>query len=173
MPTTVHVNRTAQTITEWLPVSTTFIKFLIVGGVGYLVNQVVLFSLYDSPVSSFLPEKGTPFDVGPLTISDVKLLIASILAVEASIASNFFWHERWTFRDRDQRRSPPLRYLTFHFTSMGSPLISLTVVNVLSPVFGVWPYISNTVGICLAAVWNWTWNTRVIWPRKPSSEIAP
>ncbi len=147
-------------------------KFLVVGGVGYLVNQFVLFLFYDSPLSFFLPGKGTDLDLFFLTLSDTKLLIASVIAVETAIASNFYWHQRWTFRDRDQRRSLPVRFLAFHCTSIGSPVISLAAVNVLTPVFGITPYISNTIGICLGAVWNWTWNTLVIWPKTSTPEAA-
>lgn len=148
-----------------LPVSATFIKFLIVGGVGYLVNQFTLFLLYDSPLSSILPAKGTDFDLIFFTHPDIRLLIASAIAVEASIVSNFFWHERWTFHDRDRRASLLIRFGTFNFTSIGSPLISVATVNILVPNFGVNPYIANTIGIGLGTAWNWTWNSMVIWPQ--------
>ena len=169
----VRVYRSAQSVLERLSVSPTFVKFLIVGGIGYLVNQFVLFTLYDSPVASLLPDKGTHLDLGFLTISDVTLLIASTVAVEAAIASNFYWHQRWTFRDREFRRPLPIRFLAFHLTSMGSPVISLVAVNVLSPLFGLWPYFSNTIGICLGALWNWTWNTLVIWPKQHNRAHLP
>ena len=161
-----RINTAAYTTLQRLPVSTTFIKFLVVGGAGYLVNQFVLFTLYDLSFPSILPEKGKSFDCGLFTISDLKLLLASIVAVEASIVSNFTWHQRWTFRGRHQRRALPVRFLAFHFTSMGSPLISLVAVNVLTPAFVILPYIANTIGICLAAAWNWTLNSFLIWPKE-------
>ncbi|TET18123.1 MAG: GtrA family protein [Dehalococcoidia bacterium] len=148
-----------------LPVSTTFVKFLVVGGFGYLVNQSTLFLLYDSPVAALLPAKGSALDFILFTHSDVRLLIASAVAVELSIISNFFWHERWTFRDRERSTSLPIRFLTFNSASIGSPLISFTTVNVLTPLFGINPYIANTIGICLGTAWNWTWTSMVIWPR--------
>ena len=165
-PAMAGSDRTGYSLLRRLPVSSTFIKFLIVGGIGYLVNQFTLFALYDSPISGVLPAKGTEFEFVFITISDVKLLIASALAVEAAITSNFSWHERWTFRDRERRSSLPLRFLTFNCTSIGSPLISLATVNVLTPLLGISPYISNTIGIGLGTAWNWTWNTMFIWPRQ-------
>src|SRR3990170_6144746 len=160
-----EVHRLAASVLQRLPVSATFIKFLIVGGVGYLVNQGTLFLLYDSPLSSILPAKGTDFDFIFFKHADIRLLIASVLAVEASIVSNFLWHERWTFLGRDRRSSLPVRFLTFNFTSIGSPIISVATVNVLTPNFGVNPYIANTIGIGLGTAWNWTWNSRIIWPQ--------
>ena len=158
-------HRLASSMLQRLPVSATFIKFLIVGGVGYLVNQGTLFLLYDSPLSGILPAKGTDFDFLFFTHTDIRLLIASVLAVELSIVSNFLWHERWTFLNRDRRASLPVRFLTFNFPSLGSPIISVATVNILTPSFGVNPYIANTIGIGLGTTWNWTWNSRIIWPQ--------
>jgi len=56
-----------------------------------------------------------------------------------------------------------LRLLTFNITSIGSPIISVTTVNVLTPNFGINAYIANSIGIALGMSWNWMWNTRVIW----------
>jgi len=65
-----------------------------------------------------------------------------------------------------QRRTTALgRFLKFNCTSVGSPLISLTTVNTLTPLLGISPYIANTIGIGLGAAWNWPSNSRVIWPR--------
>jgi putative flippase GtrA len=152
-------------VVERLPVSTTFVKFLIVGGIGYLVNQFTLFTVYDSPVFTFLPARGTDFDFILFTHTDIRLFIASVMAVEAAILSNFYWHERWTFRHRERRSLRPIRFLKFNCTSIGGPLIAIATVNILTPVFDMSPYIANTIGIGLGFIWNWVWNTLVIWPR--------
>lgn len=144
----------------------TFIKFLIVGTIGYLVNQITLFIVYDSPVFWFLPEQRTRVDLGLFAHRDVRLLIATIVAVEAAIVSNFLWHERWTFRERDRSASKRWRFAKFNSTSIGSPIISVTTVNILTPMFGISPYLTNTIGIILGMTWNWLWNTFVIWPVK-------
>lgn len=172
-PPRTGLSKTAQSVLQRLPVSTTFIKFVIVGGFGYLVNQFTLFVLYDSPISRFLPTKGTDFEFIFFRHSDVRLLIASAVAVEAAIISNFYWHERWTFRDRKRRALLPYRFITFNCTSIGSVVISLAAVNILTPLFGISPYISNTIGICLGTVWNWTWNILVIWPRHKQRADSP
>ena len=155
----------ARSALQRLPVSTTFVKWAIVGGIGFLVNQFVLFMVYDSPLFAFLPARGADLKLIFFTHPDVRLLIASIAAIEAAILSNFYWHDRWTFRER-QRRSPrPIRLLKFHFFSIGSPLIVFATLNTLPPVFGVSPYIANTIGVALGASWNWIWDNHVIWRR--------
>jgi putative flippase GtrA len=143
--------------------SSTFIKFCIVGTIGYLVNQFFLFLFYDSPAFPFLPEKGTDARIVFFTHPDVRLLIATVLAVELAILSNFLWHNLWTFSDRSRRLPMLLRWIIFNITSIGSPIISVTTVNVLTPNFGVNAYIANSIGVALGMSWNWMWNTRVIW----------
>lgn len=151
--------------------STTFIKFAIVGSIGYVVNQVFLFLLYDSPAFPFLPAKDTDATIVFFTHPDVRLLIATVIAVEVSILSNFFWHNVWTFSDRAQRLPMALRFVTFNLTSIGSPVISVATVNVLTPNFGVNPYAANTLGIALGMIWNWLWNTQVIWRKAERASL--
>ena len=162
---TVGLVATTRATLERLHVSTTLVKFLIVGSIGYLVNQFTLFLVYDSPVFAFLPGKDTDFDFIFFTHPDIRLFIASVMAVEAAVVSNFYWHDRWTFRHRQRRAQPIVRFFQFNLTSIGSPIIAVATINVLTPVFDISPYISNTIGILLGTAWNWTWNTRVIWPR--------
>jgi len=158
--------QTAEAIVDRLPVSTTFLKFLIVGGVGFLINQFVLFLLYDSPVFWFLPAKDTAVDLGLFRHDDIRLLIASVLAVEAAITFQFNAHERWTFRDRERRGWGPVRFLKFNVTAAGSPIIVVVTINTLALLFGVSPYISNAIGTVIGFMWNWVWNTLVIWPQQ-------
>ncbi len=143
--------------------SSTFVRFSIVGAVGYLVNQFFLFLLYDSPAFPFLPEKDTDARIVFFTHPDVRLLIATVVAVEVAILSNFLWHNVWTFSDRSRRLPMLLRWLAFNITSIGSPIISVTTVNILTPNFGINAYIANSIGVALGMTWNWMWNTRVIW----------
>ena len=143
--------------------SSTFVKFSIVGTIGYLVNQFFLYLFYDSPAFPFLPDKGTNAHIVFFTHPDVRLLIATVVAVELAILSNFLWHNVWTFSDRSRRMLLLLRLVTFNVTSIGSPIISVTTVNVLTPHFEVNAYIANSIGVALGMTWNWVWNTQLIW----------
>ncbi len=133
------------------------------GSFGFLVNQSLLFLFYDSPALWFLPAKDTSLTILSVTHTDVRLLIAIAAGVEAAILSNFFWHNVWTFTDRTDRLPLMLRFVTFHLTSIGSPIISGTTVAVLAPKFGVNVYLANSLGIALGMIWNWFWNAQVIW----------
>jgi dolichol-phosphate mannosyltransferase len=115
-------------------------KYLVVGGIGLVVNSVGLVLLHQLLV---LP-----------------LLLASLLAVELSIASNYLLNDRWTFG----RRWPSWRrFLKFNLVSCGGLIITTATLWVF--VTGMRsPYLlANLFGIVLATGWNfainllWTW----------------
>jgi putative flippase GtrA len=75
---------------------------------------------------------GVGLQLGALTLltraAGVHYLIATPLAVETAVLHNFFWHERYTWRDRTHAKAGVLRRLVrFHLTN---GLLSL-VGNVL------------------------------------------
>ena len=143
--------------------SSTLVRFLIVGGISYVVNQVLLIVLYDHAFAS-LP-RGEENLAGAF---DLPLLLASTIALELSILIRFALNDRWTFRDRHTK---PLaaRFYQSNFTSFGSPLICLATVNILTPYFGVSYLISNSLGILLGLAWNWFWSIRLVWATGPDA----
>ena len=169
-----------RALAQRLHLPTTFVKFLIVGGMGFVVNQVMLYLLYDSPVLFFLPDKDTETSLGLVTHPDIRLLIASVLAVETAIVFQFNAHERWTFRRRLRKESWPMRFVKFQASSIVSPIIIVATTNVLSAGFSVSPYISNAIGVLLGFIWNWIVNSLVIWkdhrgadqPDEPADAVA-
>ena len=62
-----------------------FVKFSVVGAGGVIVQIVTLGVL--------------------LRAAEVHYLLATALAVEASVLNNFFWHRRWTWADRPGPRA--------------------------------------------------------------------
>lgn len=153
-----------------LHVPVTLLKFVFVGALAYLVNQAALFLLYD--VAPFLPEKDTGIDLLLFRYPDVRLLITSFVAVQCAIVFKFGIHESWTFRDR--RRDGPIiaRFLQFNVSSVLSPIVTLSAVNVLTPALDISPYVANTIGAVLGFIVNWLLSIHIIWPghrRDPES----
>jgi putative flippase GtrA len=128
------------------------VRFLLVGGLSYVVNQALLVVLYDGALASM--SRGGAFDA--------PLLLASAVALEVSILVRFALNDVWTFRDR-RGKSFIVRFYQSNFTSFGSPLICLAVVNVLTPVFGVNYLLSNSLGILLGLAWNWFSSVLFVW----------
>ncbi len=107
-----------------LHLPTTFVKFLIVGGWGFMISQFVLFLIYDADVFRFLLSKHTEVDFGlGIKHPDILLLIGSIISVEAAIVFQFNAHERWTFWDRRRSDWAPLRFFKFNISSTWNSMV--------------------------------------------------
>jgi putative flippase GtrA len=140
--------------------SPTLGRFLVVGGVSYVVNQTALYLLYDHAFAGRHADHGF----------DKALLLASVIAVEVSILVRFSLNDAWTFRGRCDK---PLatRFYQFNLSSFGSPLISLAAVNILTPQLGISYLVANSLGIAVGLAWNWLCSL-FIWPEPPSGEAV-
>lgn len=147
-----------------LPVPSSFVKFLIIGGMAYFINQVVLFLLYD--VLPLLPAKETSVDFGIFTEPDISLLIASAISVELAIAFKYFALQEFAFPDRARHGHPITRFLRFNGSCFGSTLVIVVAINVLTPVFDMSPYVATTLGTILGFTSNWAFSHYLIWPHR-------
>lgn len=132
-------------------------KFLVAGAISYVVNQAALVLFYEVIFAGMRTDADTI--IGGI---NPRLLVSSIIAVEIAIIARFLLNDMWTFRDR---RDAPFvrRFVTSNVSSLGSPLISIAVVNILTPVFGINYLVANTIGIALGFGWNYLWSTKVVW----------
>ncbi len=117
-------------------------KFLMVGGTGAVVNMVTLAFLHQ--------------------LLALPLVLASALAVELSIANNFFWNDRWTFG----RRWPTWRrFLKFNLVSLGGLVITTATLWALVTDLHSQYLLANLFGIMLATAWNFIINVLWTWKR--------
>lgn len=145
-----------------------FFKFLLVGGLGTLIQLSSLFIF-----RSILPE----FKLLFLT----NFLLAAFISIEIAITSNFILNNLWTFADRRLKaRQIPLKFLQFNLASGGSILIQLTVATIGEAVFGLIrlftiPFINLQfdtgilyvmIGILLGLFWNFFAYNRFVWKKK-------
>ncbi|HLE03531.1 MAG TPA: GtrA family protein [Anaerolineales bacterium] len=146
----------------------TLLKFMLVGLVGYFLYTGSLFIVYDLPFP-FMPDKHTSARLWFITHDDLRLLIGTLMAAQVSITGGFFARDLWVFGDSAVIRKPAWqRFLQFQAKSLVSTLAILSVtVNVLTGGFGLAHYVSTPIGIAIAFVWNWLWESQFIW-RKAS-----
>lgn len=117
-----------------------FGKFVVVGGMGALVNTLMLFILYQRV--------------------RLPLVVASPIAVEISIINNFLWNDRWTFGRKGLSLG---RFVKFNAVSSGGLVITTVTLWALVNEAGLRYIAANLVGIGLATTWNfalnalWTW----------------
>jgi putative flippase GtrA len=119
-----------------------FIKFLLVGGLGVVVNSLALFVLHQ--------------------LMRLPLVVASLLAVELAIVNNFLWNDRWTF---GRKKLSLRRFFQFNLVSCGGLVITTGTLWVLATHLAAPYLLANLVGIGLATCWNfginllWTWGS--------------
>jgi putative flippase GtrA len=118
-----------------------FQKFLLVGAVGLAVNQGLLYALVD--------------------FFAVALVLASPLAILASMAVTFWLNERWTWQDRGQGRIRH-RALLYGSINSGGLLINWVILVSLERM-GLNYLIANLIGAGVAAVWNFSLNHALTW----------
>ena len=95
------------------------------------------------------------------------LPVASIIAIELSILSNFILNDTWTFRTEQQHAMPHWwqRLLSFQVVSLGGAAINFVILNVLAVFAGVDYRVANILGILVAFSWNFWVNRRVTWKK--------
>jgi dolichol-phosphate mannosyltransferase len=119
--------------------SKVFIKFCITGASGVLINVGMFTLLLSLGVNKF---------------------IASPIAIQASIVTNFLGNNYWTFRQRNLSGSVHARGLRFNAVSILSLAISYLTFVVLSQTFPtVAPQIHQLIGIVPATVVNYFLNS--------------
>jgi dolichol-phosphate mannosyltransferase len=117
------------------------IRFVSVGASGIVVNLGVLALL--------------------ATTTTLHLVLASAIAIEVSILSNFFLHNRYTFYETEQG---VLRKLAaFNLASLGTASLSLAVFYVLHGMFGLHYLVAQLIAIVAAFALNYQISARVIW----------
>jgi dolichol-phosphate mannosyltransferase len=122
-------------------------KFGIVGISGIVINLGILFLL----VEFFTMNKD----------------LASPIAIEISILSNFILNDLWTFGSiEDQKVSGRWnRLVAFNFVSVGGAVINYVIFLMLTTWFAFYYLAAQLIGIMIAFVWNFLVNRRVTWKR--------
>jgi putative flippase GtrA len=124
------------------------VRFGLVGLSGVVVNTSVLWAL----------ARGAHLPV-PL---------ASALATETAILSNFALNDRWTFRAA--RQHPLLmRLLRFNGVSLGGLTITILLLTLLTSYGGLHLLLANLLAIGAAMAWNYAVNSRWTWSDRPQA----
>lgn len=118
-------------------------KFLVVGGLGALVNTGILIIFYD--------------------VLHVALVVASALATELAIGHNFLWNDYWTFGRRGLSLS---RFVRFNVVSLGGQCVTVVTLWMLVGHARLHHVVANLIGIGLAVIWNFAVNLRWTWGPK-------
>ena len=104
----------------------------------------------------------------------IHYLAATVLAVEAAVLHNFFWHERWTWRDRPARGVERLgRLWRFHALNGAISLAgNLLLMRLLVEAFGLPPLVSNAIAVLVCSIVNFAASDRSVF-RPGVAEATP
>lgn len=86
----------------------------------------------------------------------VEVPVATLLAVEATLLHNFFWHQRWTWRDRPaaSRREAAGRLVRFHAANGVISLVGNIAITWWLASLGLEPVLANLLAIITCALVN-------------------
>ena len=119
-----------------------FQKFLIVGSIGLIINQGLLFVFRH--------------------LFDIPLAIASPVAIAVSMAVTFALNEAWTWHDRGRGKIVHRLMLYCPINTVGL-LINYGILRYLVNEHA-WHYlVANLFGAGCAAVWNFCLNHMITW----------
>lgn len=126
-----------------------FGKFLVVGGIGFVVNAVLLVIFREW------------FGLAPS--------VANLIGAAAAIFSNYNLNNLWTFREKkiSSVGSYLLKLLQFYGTSLfGVIVIQTGVIELGTRIFGAaYYFLYFLIGTSLLMVWNYFIYSRVIWKK--------
>ena len=97
-----------------------------------------------------------------LRVSGLHYLVATALAVEASVLHNFVWHRKWTWRDRPQTRWT-LMLLRFNLTNGAMSIVAnLILMFIFAGLMNLNPNVANLLAIAICSMINFALSDRVV-----------
>ena len=133
------------------------VKFGIVGTTGIVVNMGSLYVITE--------------------LGKIPYFLASLVAIELSILSNFSINHGWTWKDRSEAGSTWSKLLRYHIgVGITAFFGNYLILIAMTEWFGVHYLISNLVGICLGTLANyvvndlWTFKNRQVESARPNSQ---
>ncbi len=132
-----------------------FAKFGLASSTGTLVSCMALWLLHD--------------------LFDIALLYASPLAIWLAVTNNFFWNDRWTWRDKRCLHSLPWyrRLLRYYLTASAGAFLNCLVLIAGSRYLGLHYLAANLLGSFCGSVLNFTLSGLWIFHARKSVPIRP
>ncbi len=122
-------------------------RFVVVGGIGFVVNFSILTVLYK--------------------MLGLDLLGSQLVGAEIAILCNFYLHNAWTYKDA-VIDSIFHRIVEFHVSSwVGSGITTLILIVLVNQ--GMQYFFALVLGAIVALVWNFFWTRFFIWKPKESA----
>ena len=120
------------------------VRFMIVGGLGFLINLSALFVIHD--------------------LFGVRIGPSQLIGAELAILSNFYLHSIWTYKGADEK-SLPKRLTQFHASAwVGSGITSIVLIVLVNRLHVFYPAALVAGSLC-GLVWNYAWTKYFIFKK--------
>lgn len=129
-----------------------FARFGVVGLSGVVVNSLILWALVQH--------------VG------LGVAVASALATEVAIITNFLLNDHWTFGPGQRAHSFAQRLLRYNGVCLGGLVITAVVLLALTTLLALPLLLANFVAVLCAMAWNYSLNSRWTWRSSTHQEPA-
>jgi putative flippase GtrA len=97
---------------------------------------------------------------------------AAVVAVELAVMHNFFWHERWTWRDRALASGAPGRLVRFHVSNGLTSIVGSVVFTALLVEWAGAPVLlANAAAVALTAAANYLVADRWVFARTAAALV--
>ena len=95
--------------------------------------------------------------------AQLPVLVASALATEVAMLSNFWLNDRWTFRAANHRHGVIGRLLRYNGIALDGLIITVGLLALLTTFAHLPLLLANLLAIAGALAWNYLINTRWTW----------
>lgn len=120
-----------------------FIRFCIVGVLGFAINFIMLTLLY--------------------RVLKFPIFIAQLISGEIALFSNFYFHHTWTYKSKSVNKSVRTLLIQFHLTSWFAIIATALIVTAGVDILQMHYIMSLFIAGMLALLWNFIWSKYVIW----------
>ena len=114
-----------------------FVKFLIVGGIGAIINLLVLFSM-----TEFL---------------NIYYIFSEVIAFFIALTHNYIVNKLWTFKENFSDKSFQ-KYLQYVIVSLISLCINLSILFILSDLVKLWYIFAEIFAVMISSLINFFGN---------------
>ncbi len=128
-----------------------FVRFCIVGGLGFTINLVILMFL--NKVLGF------------------HIFISQFIGAEVALFSNFLLHHHWTYKHHKVDKEKHRLFIQFHLTSWPAILGSASMVTLCERFLHFNNLSALAVSSVVALMWNFLWSKYVVWRKITNEEI--
>ena len=122
-----------------------------VGGLGFLINLVVLTSLH--------------------SLFKLSITLSQLIGSEVALFSNFLLHNTWTYKKNTVTKSFWSLFVQFHATSWPAIIGSTVMVSAFVNYMHMSGIEALVLASAIALLWNYAWSKYVIWRDISKGEI--